>query len=826
MLCEGFVNPWGHHFDRWGQSFATDGAYGEGVNYVFPGAVFVTAPGARRIVAGLNPGSPKHCGLEILSGRHLPNDWSGSMITNDFRAHRVCRFVVTEDKAGYASRQEQELIKSSHVAFRPVDVKMGPDGAIYIADWYNPIIQHGEVDFRDPRRDHVHGRIWRVTAKGRPLTPAPVLAEMSLASLLAQLKSPEDWVRLHAKYELRRFPAGEVATAIDAWLKRLSPDDDQSEHARLEALWARQLLDLDDAALLESLATSSDHRARAAAIRVSVDWAERLQDPTALWRSAIADAHPRVRLEAVRAFASRGDTASVQAALAAMTRPVDRFLDFALWRLVRDSQDNWLPRWESFRQPLSSEQQLYALAAVDSPAIREPLKDLLRQRLGPSSLRRALAMLAQHGGPAELGFVLKNAIDAYESDASASKASEVAELIDALVATSRARKLAPQGDLERLHAAIVSPHVDLRAAAARAIGAWRVASLRTKLEGLRSQEQPLRVRLAAIEGSASFRDEAAKSMLQDCITHGPEAERPRALAELTPLAPRLAAKLASDWLSKLQSANQAAIDEGLGELLARKVGAKALAEQLNSVQLAPDSAQLALRAAQKAPEPSEAVLTAIRKAGKLVSPRWEATPEVLAELSAAVSEQGDSGRGEVVYRRTELQCQKCHAIAGAGGRVGPDLLSIGGSAQIDYLLESLLDPNRKVKENYHGLIVVTDEGKSYSGVVVRQDTRETRAAHRRRSRSAGREVLDRIAAGFTFADARRSRGFANATRTGRSHAVPVRAGKSGRRDRRSLACGPKMASACANERVLHAAPKDQLRHRRVGRPGLAVEASL
>ena len=60
-----------------------------------------------------------------------------------------------------------EVIKSNHPAFRPIDVKMGPDGALYIADWYNPIIQHGEVDFRDPRRDHTHGRIWRVTAKGR-----------------------------------------------------------------------------------------------------------------------------------------------------------------------------------------------------------------------------------------------------------------------------------------------------------------------------------------------------------------------------------------------------------------------------------------------------------------------------------------------------------------------------------------------------------------------------------------------------------------------------------------------------------------------------------
>jgi glucose/arabinose dehydrogenase len=170
VFCTGFVNPWGHHFDDWGQSFATDGAYREGINYVFPGSIFVTAPGAKRMLTGLNPGSPKHCGLEIVSGRHLPAGFQGNMITNDFCAHRVCRFVVSEDGAGYASRQETELIKTTHGAFRPIDVKMGPDGAIYIADWYNPIIQHGEVDFRDERRDHTHGRIWRITAKGRPLT--------------------------------------------------------------------------------------------------------------------------------------------------------------------------------------------------------------------------------------------------------------------------------------------------------------------------------------------------------------------------------------------------------------------------------------------------------------------------------------------------------------------------------------------------------------------------------------------------------------------------------------------------------------------------------
>ncbi len=148
--------------------FATDGAGGKGINYVLPGASYDATPGAKRILAGLNPGSPKYCGAEILSGRHLPDDWRGNILTNDFRANNVRRFVLSDDGAGYAARNLPNLITTRYPAFRPIDIKMGPDGAIYIADWYNPIIQHGEVDFRDPRRDHTRGRIWRVTAKGRP----------------------------------------------------------------------------------------------------------------------------------------------------------------------------------------------------------------------------------------------------------------------------------------------------------------------------------------------------------------------------------------------------------------------------------------------------------------------------------------------------------------------------------------------------------------------------------------------------------------------------------------------------------------------------------
>lgn len=89
-------------------------------------------------------------------------------------------------------------------------------------------------------------------------------------------------------------------------------------------------------------------------------------------------------------------------------------------------------------------------------------------------------------------------------------------------------------------------------------------------------------------------------------------------------------------------------------------------------------------------------------------------------LVAEVAEKGNAHRGEAIYRRQELNCLKCHAIGGAGGRVGPDMLSLGSSAQIDYIAESLLAPNKKVKENFNSLVVVTDDGKVRSGIKLRQ----------------------------------------------------------------------------------------------------------
>ncbi len=364
VLSKGLINPWGLQFDRWGQTFATDGAGGEGINYIFPRSVFRTSPGASRILKGLNPGQPKHCGLEVLSGRHVPESMAGDFLAPDFRGHRINRFRLKPEGSSYESIQQADLVSSTHRAFRPVDVRMGPDGAIYIADWYNPIIQHGEVDFRDPRRDHVHGRIWRVTFEDRALVQPPDLVGAPVDKLLALLESPEDWTRHFAKRELRYRGAENVLPQLKSWAAQATTDAQ-----RLEALWTYQSLNQVDVDLLEQLLASEDPRYRAAALRVLYHRHADVPKAATLLERFVEDPNPQVRLWALSGLSQLPSLQSVDLALRALDHPMDESLDFALWSLVREHQSHWVPAFESGAWTLEGRipHLLFAARALGKP---------------------------------------------------------------------------------------------------------------------------------------------------------------------------------------------------------------------------------------------------------------------------------------------------------------------------------------------------------------------------------------------------------------------------------------------------------------------------
>ena len=150
-------------------------------------------------------------------------------------------------------------MRTTDVSFRPIDVRLGPDGALYVADWSNPVINHGEVDFRDPRRDHTSGRIWRITRKGGPLhpwpgpntPPAPDLAfalGLPINRLTERIASDDPRTRLLAMRELARTPTVESANLVLKAALLAPPDDPYYDYASwlsindLAGPWTKALL--------------------------------------------------------------------------------------------------------------------------------------------------------------------------------------------------------------------------------------------------------------------------------------------------------------------------------------------------------------------------------------------------------------------------------------------------------------------------------------------------------------------------------------------------------------------------------------------------------
>lgn len=728
VFMRGLVNTWGHHFDRYGQSFATDGAGGEGINYIVPGAYYFTAADAPRILHGLNPGSPKHCGLEIVETPMLPPDWQGSAITNDFRGHRVCRFNLTDDRSGYVSREQKEVIWSDHVAFRPIDVKLGPDGAIYIADWYNPIIQHGEVDFRDPRRDHTHGRIWRVSWKGAPKRDHLDISSLKNEELLALLSEDDNFRRQMARQVIRER-ADLVIEDTKNWQQSI-PDTDDAELTKLEALWVHQSLRQKDYALLRELLEANDPGVRAAAVRVLSQWRGGMADyGLKEFQTAINDSHPRVRLEAVRGIsfaanpeidvAKTHDSAisPIEIAMQATDHATDRFLDYAIWLTSRELSSGWMPKFRDGDVDFDNKIQhiLAAFSAVGEGAPIDVLLPKLYLDSTDASQRIQVAnLITSTGNPDQISRMVESAIAHQDHSL----------LRTALSATRGRRNLQVPLPVEAADAGLQSDILELRHATMQTLGQWRLPNGISQLESLlASSALPAGDRKAAATGIALGDAKIASPILRKAAISRdtPVDLRIHCASLLTGINPPAGARVAANLMAALGAEDQP--ERLIPGFMLVKNGDSLLASSLKDTKINTNVAREMLRIVRESGRLTPELEATLKASGNITSRKSLSTAERAALLT--MSQQAvTAAQGELVFRNPKLGCMKCHAIGGAGGKVGPDMISLGGSAQPDYLLESLLDPNAKVKENYHTIVVATIEGKLLSGVQVKQSKEE------------------------------------------------------------------------------------------------------
>ncbi len=272
-------------------------------------------------------------GIEFVSSRHFPDEVQGDIVLcNAIGYLGAKQHQVIEDGTGFTTKYRQDLFVSKDLNFRPTDLEFAPDGSLYVVDWHNVLIGHMQHNARDPLRDHVHGRIYRITYPSRPLVKPAKIAGASIDELLENLKLPEYRTRYRTRRELRARDADKVVPAVKAWAAKQSDD-----HHKLEALWVTWGADRVDPGLLDAALSSKDHRVRAAGVRVLRYNGHRISNQRELLLTAANDEHGRVRLEALNAASYLPKEAGLPIVEAANAKGVDNYMkqsyDFAIGAL-------------------------------------------------------------------------------------------------------------------------------------------------------------------------------------------------------------------------------------------------------------------------------------------------------------------------------------------------------------------------------------------------------------------------------------------------------------------------------------------------------------
>ncbi|MEM1294642.1 MAG: PVC-type heme-binding CxxCH protein [Verrucomicrobiota bacterium] len=696
------LNGQGVTHDNWGQTFHNSAA-GSGVFYTSAGAV---ATDRTKGMWPLTPNPSRNTGIEFIGTRHLPNDMQGNVVWGGFMSNSIELRKVIDEGAGFQFEKLPDLIQSNRQEFRPVNVRGGPGGAIYVCDWYNATIGHYQASYRDPSRDRTHGRIWRITAKDRPLTQAPNLDGLGPAQLLELLRSPERLTRANAKKRLFDLPAGEVIPVVEQWLNNLDKTDQHYAHliyessgvfAAHEEVWPE---------LIGQMIRMDNPRVRAIGTRLIGRWADRLENPLALLETTAADENARVRMETIVACSQVPSANAMQVAAMTLDQPRDRFINYTFGLAVHALRPLWLPALESGELNFADNPNHLSMI-LEQDASGDSL-NLVRQ-LAKSEKAGNLALLVHLGNADDLKFALQ-------------VGSKHLEVLEALLEVARVHGKKPSGDLATALSQILKENKSATMPIAISlVGAWQVKALvdivKAELSSAGSSEA---VRIAAI-GTIATLDPQSQPLVEKFASMGqPASVRAEAIRALASIAPAVAAARTYDLLpqiSGVQSATPmvAALIQGPGR------GTK-LADLIRSKPLDKETLtrlQQALGLTGQTCIPLDAAIRAAQGITSSVPAEYD--EQYVKDLKSLVQSAGNFARGKAAYKKAAT-CIGCHKIDGNGGDVGPDLTEVGSGRSVELLIESVLWPNRQIREGYMMTQITTKDDRLHVGYRLSEDS--------------------------------------------------------------------------------------------------------
>jgi putative heme-binding domain-containing protein len=355
------------------------------------------------------------------------------------------------------------------------------------------------------------------------------------------------------------------------------------------------------------------------------------------------------------------------------------------------------------------------LAAADPPsAVSSVLKLLKSGKVPPARMGSVVEMICTRGNEHDLAFVFEQVADekAYAADL---RRKALTWLKEAAVT----RKTVPvdRSALAKLLDPATNPDVELQLHAIELAEAWKNQASAKEL-GLLAREasSTQEIRDAALSALVVVDAATAKSIAQELLAEGqPFPHRALGVATLSSLDLPASAAAAAIVLKSAQPEDDPA--PIIDALLDREGGAAALGEALKSAPLPQDVAKLSLRRVYAAGRSDAALIDVLAPQAGVSAKPVKLTKEEVAALASA-AEKGDPARGELVFRRSDLSCMKCHAVSKAGGQIGPDLSAVGANSPMDYLVTALFDPDAQIKEAFVTKVVTTIEGRVFQGIAV------------------------------------------------------------------------------------------------------------
>lgn len=736
LVSSGLNNIWGFQLRHNGQWYGTEANdLGFSIAPMEPGSGFKGIGNAR-----LRPYQPWLPDLHTfrvggtgISGLAFSDDVSGSFptewrnvallanaITSTINAVEITR----EADGSVTARHLPDLLTSEDDWFRPVNMEFGPDGCLYVADWYNKIVSHNELPTTHPDRDKSRGRIWRIRHESQVPRPIPNLYEVDEADLVGHLAAPSLWEKRAAWHQIVDRHAVGLAPA----LVKLIADSSQDEITRIHALWSLEGLGSDEAGVMdvmELLLQAALPDLRREAVRAMGSFAA---DPTVLNRAIgglVDDENPMVRAQVLRTLAEFGqaDSGTIDLLVRAcrpelpgnaMGGPYERKFERYLSRKALEQYPSQLTAYLG-SPALTSHPVTHALWAIQSlpgeqrdeaflklwttakvAQLDEPTFVAIARMLGNKSVYIAVAPTfrdpAHAAGYVAMALQFQNQV----------QSPQLAAMLQPVVL-----EMLASGDQALVHEALM------------AVARLNVKGAREAVTALIHKDTPvetLSLTLAALESDPIANKEVFKAIIDDqSLGFGLRLTALHSLAKGDPSAGLEVLRKALPARSDLEKKEIATVlsgsKQGAGLLM------KVYKEELLSLAAFDlSSAERTFNANPKDPR-GVAILAGVRA---IVAAEKKAFAQTFGRfMGIAEAKGGRPETGKVLFEST---CLLCHKVGTTGQEIAP---ALDGSAhrENEALLTALLDPDVAIEGGYVVYRVTKKDGSSLEGFLSKDDAR-------------------------------------------------------------------------------------------------------